>query len=188
MPFFMPGNGNLKFRKVAKEPPSTIEDGLDDTPPFEEAAEPLTRASNADLSDHEPLELEEAAQKLGCSQDELKRRFRTGEVRGFAQDSHLYIYVPETGIDEQGGVDGAARDSGDSPATVIEYQKVEINRLIKANNELRTEKERLYRLLEREQVLRQGMQRAMEQAWQRLALPRGNGELEERDDHPADIS
>ena len=172
MPFFMPGSGNLRRRKSTKEiQPEPVK--IEDDALGAEQIDVGPDQSGADLTDLEPLPLEEAARRLDLSEDDVKKGFRTGEFRGFVQADRLFIYVPETLLEDKPAAETIAGKDGDDPATVIAYQKIEINRLIRANGELKTEKERLYRLLEREQVLRQGMQRAMERAWERLALVQG---------------
>ncbi len=52
--------------------------------------------------------------------------------------------------------------------------------MIKANKDLKQEKDRLYRLLEREQVLRQGMQRTLERTWEQIATQPKDGDQEEK--------
>ena len=181
MPFFMPGSGNLRRRKSARETEPESEEIERDAFCADQIDVPLN-SSGADLTDLEPLPLEDAARRLELSEDDVKKQFRTGELRGFVQADRLFIYVPEILQDEDTATNTAMDKDRDDPATVIAYQKIEINRLIRANGELKTEKERLYRLLEREQVLRQGMQRAMERAWERLALVQGAEPLADTSD------
>jgi len=178
MPFFVPGNGRMGFRQTsAKTPNPTPEEASEE----QRDAESETQQSDPppDLSDHEPLELETAAKRLGLSVDDVKTRFRTGEFRGFVQAGRLYIYVPEENERAEADVP-AALDRNGEQSTVIEFQKVEINRLIKANKDLKQEKDRLYRLLEREQVLRQGMQRTLERTWEQIAALRKDPDQEEK--------
>jgi len=77
---------------------------------------------------------------------------------------------------------GAERSSGgneedditplhSSAALQESTQQQEIQRLRKANRDLQDEKDRLFRLLEREQVLRQGIQRTLDRAWINLLPP-----------------
>jgi hypothetical protein len=182
MPFFVPGNGRMGFRQSsAKAPNPSPEEASEE----QRDAEGETQQSDPppDLSDHEPLELEVAAKRLGLDIDEVKTRFRTGEFRGFVQAGRLYIYVPEETEQAAAAVPAALDQNGEhqngEQKTVVEFQKVEITRLIKANKDLKQEKDRLYRLLEREQVLRQGMQRTLERTWQQIAALRKDPDQEE---------
>jgi hypothetical protein len=180
MPFFVPGNGRMGFRqssasvKAPDPAPDEAHEAQSDA-----KGDPRPTDPPPDLSDHEPLELEMAARRLGLEVDDVKARFRTGEFRGFVQAGRLYIYVPEESEQDDTG-EPKARESGGEQSTVAEFQKIEINRLAKANKELKQEKDRLYRLLEREQVLRQGMQRTLERTWEQIAVQRKDGEQEEK--------
>jgi hypothetical protein len=182
MPFFVPGNGRMGFRQSpasAKTPdpePESASEAQSET----ESEAPQRSDPSPDLSDHEPLELEAAAKRLGISVDEVKTRFRTGDFRGFVQAGRLYIYVPEERHDTADTDDPPQLDPHEEQATVVEFQKIEINRLIKANKDLKQEKDRLYRLLEREQVLRQGMQRTLERTWEQITAQGKDGEQEEK--------
>ncbi|MDX1401630.1 MAG: hypothetical protein R3245_06895 [Kiloniellales bacterium] len=195
MPFFMPGNGGSKRRKPTDEPPAADKEHDGMTAGAFSAHLDRQAPPGSDLTDHEPLPLEDAAIRLGITSDELKRRFRTGDFRGFVQGGRLFVYVPEAHADdaiiaeaprptEPRRAEESTGASGNS--TVIEFQKIEINRLIKANKELANEKERLYRLLEREQVLRQSLQRSMEQAWQKVLLA-PSADIEDEADQPIEL-
>ncbi|MDX1401332.1 MAG: hypothetical protein R3245_05370 [Kiloniellales bacterium] len=145
--------------------------------------------ARVDLSDFEPLTLSQAAERLDLSMDELHTGFKKGLYQGFVRDGELYIYVKES--DHFLGDNSVASSpsnlgAGDEPQqnlqTVIEFQKIELSRLIKANKELKAEKDRLYRILEREQVLRQGLQRTVERVSQQAM---GASEDEETADDEA---
>lgn len=108
-----------------------------------------------DLSEMDALPLDEAAVRLDCSPKDLLVRFKRGEFRGFVDKGCLCIYVPEKTSD----LKGQERPE----QAVINDQRVEITRLRKAITDLKGEKERIFRLLEREQELRHGLQHTLEQ-------------------------
>ena len=182
MPFFVPGNGRMGFRQspASTNTPDPEAESASDARPADERDSQQRSNAPPDLSDHEPLELEAAAKRLNLSVDELKSRFRTGEFRGFVQAGNLYIYVPEEKDQEVDAGAPSDQEPSEEQSTVIEFQKIEINRLIKANKDLKQEKDRLYRLLERGQVLRQGMQRTLERTWEQIATQPKDGDQEEK--------
>ena len=128
---------------------------------------PATRSAlttrSLDLADMDPVPLEEAADQLEMSPQDLLARFKNGEFQGFLDGGQIYVYIPER------LANGKPSDSAED--TVIEYQRIEINRLLKAIRELKEEKDRLYGMLEREQALRHGLQQTMERLNSRAALP-----------------
>ena len=122
-----------------------------------------------DLIDQEPVPLEEAAARLELSTEALLAAFRAGDFRGFVDEGTLFVYVPEELAEEQ--QEPATEDPASKDGVVAEFQRLEINRLLEANRELQDEKDKLFRLLEREQVLRQGIQRTLDRAWSNLLPP-----------------
>lgn len=175
---------------IEQEPALAAESDEED---FEQeiSKEEDTQPPPIDLSEYEPVSLADAARNLDLSIDELKSRFRKGVYRGFVRNGELFIYIraselaettesPETSETRSNTVEPdlqpkSSTTLGQGLHTVVEFQKIEINRLIKANKEIKAEKDRLYLFLEREQVLRQGLQRTIDRVSSRLdAL----GELE----------
>ena len=161
--------------------PESDEEGLEQTISQEEDTQPPP----IDLSEYEPVSLYDAARNLDLSIDELKNRFRKGIYRGFVRNGELFIYIRASEIaganEDQGNTvepdsqPTSGATLGQGLHTVVEFQKIEINRLIRANKEIKAEKDRLYLFLEREQVLRQGLQRTIDQVSARLGAL---GELE----------
>jgi hypothetical protein len=154
--------------------PESDEEGLEQTISQEEDTQPPP----IDLSEYEPVSLYDAARNLDLSIDELKNRFRKGIYRGFVRNGELFIYIraseiAEANEDQSNTVEPDSQPTsgatlGQGLHTVVEFQKIEINRLIRANKEIKAEKDRLYLFLEREQVLRQGLQRTIDRVSARL--------------------
>jgi len=167
-------------RKAPPRPDKAALRKADDTASPSGRAQP-TNPPDLDLIDLEPLPLDDAAEQLEMAPEELLKAFRAGAYRGFVDEGTLYIYVP-AGDAGQGPEDRqeAAAETAAAPSDAerreIERlkqsaQQQEIDRLRKANRELQEEKDRLFRLLEREQVLRQGIQRTLDRAWINLLPP-----------------
>ena len=135
------------------------------------------RAGKLDLSEMDALPLEEAAEQLNCSPDDLVLRYRHGEFRGFIDKDGLFIYI-------QGSSSDSEDLDRDPDQTVIDYQRVEINRLLKTIRDLKSEKDRIYRLLEREQELRLGLQRTIERLSGRPSLAAPERDMKTIDRYP----
>lgn len=158
--------------------------------------------STSEPDERTPLPLAEAAACLGITPDALRMRLRRGKVEGFKRDGHLFIYLPATpageqrraaaGPTEQRPNRAAAARGGGAPApdagpmsVVVEFQKVELDRLLKENVRLNErldqqleEVRQLRHMLQREQVLRQQehnlrqhVQHILDRLTERFALP-----------------
>lgn len=193
MPFYHsrkhapPQNDEMPMRR-----PASVQDARP-----EQGAARQERSEELDLTELEPLPLDEAAAQLEMRPEELLKAFRGGAYRGFVDEGTLFIYVP---AEPEGSEHAAPSTGGESRPRSAGYgneaavpknearhederlsrdfagvrdqgQEQEIERLRKANRELQEEKDRLFRLLEREQVLRQGIQRTLDRAWINLLPP-----------------
>lgn len=134
-------------------------------------------AVKLDLSEMDALPLEEAAEQLNCSPDDLVLRYKHGEFKGFVDKDGLFIYIQES------SAAGEAPNRGPDQ-TVIDYQRVEINRLLKTIRDLKSEKDRIYRLLEREQELRLGLQHTIERLSARPSLAAPERDMKTIDRYP----
>lgn len=134
-------------------------------------------AVKLDLSEMDALPLEEAAEFLNCSSDDLVLRYKHGEFKGFIDKDGLFIYIQETSKAGEEAEKGADQ-------TVIDYQRIEINRLLKTVRDLKNEKDRIYRLLEREQELRLGLQHTIERLSERPSLAAPERDMKTIDRYP----
>ena len=149
------------------------------------------------------LPLAEAATHLGVTPDALRMRMKRGRARGFKRGGRVFVYVGEvpggpvrsrpehseqTARKQAGESEQASRaELPSEPAfpVVIEFQKVELTRLLKENGRLNQRFDRLMdelghlrELQQREQVLRQQeqglrqqLQITVDRLTERLALP-----------------
>ncbi|MFQ5774690.1 MAG: hypothetical protein ACE5GS_09250 [Kiloniellaceae bacterium] len=186
--------------------------------------------STAEQTERAAIPLVEAAARLGISPDALRMRIRRGKAEGFKRDGHVFVYLPgnearppsehvrtgATGPNEQRAnapdelrvghrearVPGAGKGQGDPQSVVVEFQRVELSRLLKENERLNRrldqqleEVRQLRQMLQREQILRQQehnlrqhLQHILERLTQTLALPQPRpevvGEAEEPDRAP----
>ena len=116
------------------------------------------------------LPLAEAAARLGISAEVLRLRLERGEARGFERDGTSFVYVHDLAAERRFG-GGAAdpppeRENG-TPAdrslpVVVEFQKMELTRLLRENERLNNRIDQLFDeirhlrdMQQREQVLRQ---------------------------------
>jgi len=122
------------------------------------------------------LPLAEAAVRLGISAETLCRRLDSGEVRGFERDGTSFVYVddlaaggraPKEGAGGQeagrrfGGAAAEPPTDGTLPV-VVEFQKMELTRLLRENERLNARLDQLFDeirhlrdMQQREQILRQ---------------------------------
>jgi len=100
--------------------------------------------------DAETLPLGEAARRLGLTTDALRMRFRRGKIGGFRRAGRIFVILPG-GAGPEDAPGGQAVPP--SPAAAAE-----LARLAADNVRLHEQQDRLLRLLEREQVLRQQLQ------------------------------
>ena len=157
------------------------------------------------------LPLMEAAVRLGISAEALRLRLERGEVRGFERDGMSFVYVNDPAAERRFG--GAADDlppglpqdradgippDGTLPV-VVEFQKLELTRLLRENERLNTrldqlfeETRRLRDMQQREQVLRQQeqtlrrqIQETLDRLTSRPALPAPDDTLPEGTREPA---
>lgn len=164
------------------------------------------------------LPLSEAAARFGITPDALRMRLRRGKVRGFKRDGRLFVYADaqanaasEPPDDRFGSEDGpgpgpsqgglaAARPARDRDlGVVVEFQKVELDRVLRENerlnrrvDELLEELRHLREVQQREQILRQQdqtlraqAQNILEQLVGRLGLPAPSGAPAEEGDRAA---
>jgi len=136
------------------------------------------------------LPLNEVAERLGITPDALRMRLRRGKVRGFKRGGRLFVYLDDltNAASEQGhgrfGTDAAGRRDapvGRRPAgrpaqraelaVVVEFQKIELDRILRENERLNRRIEDLLEELrhlrevqQREQILRQQDQNLQAQA------------------------
>ncbi len=143
------------------------------------------------------LPLMEAAVRLGISAEALRLRLERGEVLGFERDGTSFVYVNDPAAERRFG--GAADDlppglstgqvdripSDGTLPVVVEFQKMELTRLLRENERLNTrldqlfeETRRLRDMQQREQVLRQQeqtlrrqIQETLDRLTSRPALP-----------------
>ena len=120
------------------------------------------------------LPLAEAAVRLGISAEVLRLRLDRGEARGFDRDGTSFVYVNDLsdGLAAERRFGGAATDlsrgqTDRMPAdgalpVVVEFQKLELTRLLRENERLNTRLDQLFDeirhlrdMQQREQVLRQ---------------------------------
>ncbi len=126
------------------------------------------------------LPLAEAAAHLGVTPDALRMRMKRGRAQGFKRGGRVFVYVGEgtggpvrprpehseqTAPERAGQSEQASRtELPPEPAfpVVIEFQKIELTRLLRENNRLNQRLDRLMdefghlrELQQREQVLRQ---------------------------------
>jgi hypothetical protein len=116
------------------------------------------------------LPLAEAAVRLGISAEALRLRLERGEARGFERDGKSFVYIHDFAAERRFG--GAATDSpfgqengtpvDDTLPVVVEFQKMELTRLLRENERLNTRLDQLFDeirhlrdMQQREQVLRQ---------------------------------
>jgi hypothetical protein len=149
--------------------------------------------------------LAEAAARLGLSAEALRQRVMRGEAHALIRDGEYFVYVGETAAERRfggggssGGGSGGAPDA--APATagappadgtlpvVVEFQKMELTRLLRDNerlnarlDQLMDEIRHLRDMQQREQVLRQqeqGLRKQIQDTFDqlagRLALPPPN--------------
>ena len=150
--------------------------------------------------EREALPLAEAAACLGITPDALRMRIRRGRAEGFKRGGRLFVYLPEIAIAPGASEHGsnASGDQGSPTASrresipvVVEFQKIEITRLLRDNQRLNErldqsldEARNLREMLQREQVLRQQdqtirqqMQRLLDHLTGLMALPRPSSEV-----------
>ena len=115
------------------------------------------------------LPLVEAAVRLGISAEALRLRLERGEARGFERDGTSFVYVNDHAAERRFGDAAAGPAAGPLPdqsdgtlPVVIEFQKMELTRLLRENERLNArldqlfdETRRLRDMQQREQVLRQ---------------------------------
>jgi len=89
------------------------------------------------------LPLSEAAQKLGITPDALRMRWRRGKIGGFKRGRRVFIRLSD--IAEQ----------------VTEHNDLKLDFLVAENARLCEQVDRLLRLQEREQILRQQFQESL---------------------------
>jgi hypothetical protein len=89
------------------------------------------------------LPLSEAAQKLGITPDALRMRWRRGKIGGFKRGRRVFIQLSD--IAEQ----------------VTEHNDLKLDFLVAENSRLNEQVDRLLRLQEREQILRQQFQESL---------------------------
>jgi hypothetical protein len=139
------------------------------------------------------LPLREAAVRLGLTVEALRLRLEQGRARGFHRDGETFVYLNDSAAEHRfGGAvadrppdDGDAPVGGDSLPIVVEFQRLELTRLLKENerlnarlDQLMDEIRHLRDMQQREQVLRQQdqslrrqIQDTLDHLTQRLALP-----------------
>jgi hypothetical protein len=136
--------------------------------------------TGTERTDRTALPLAEAAGRLGLTSDALRMRIRRGRVQGFKRDGHVFVYLdgppdpdvrssvrPEqTSRRDRRTTEQARRteapNSQQSLAVVVEFQKVELDRLLRDNERLNRrldqqsqDSRKILEMLQREQVLRQ---------------------------------
>jgi len=158
----------------------------------------------AESEQNTALPLNEAAARFGITPDALRMRLRRGKVRGFKRDRRLFVYLDDLaniaseqhngrcGTEDRADRDASAGRRGvgrpaqrSELAVVIEFQKIELNRIVRENErlnrrveELLEELRHLREIQQREQILRQQDQtlraqgqNILEQLIARLGLP-----------------
>lgn len=124
------------------------------------------------------LPLAEAAVRLGISAEVLRLRLERGEARGFKRDGTSFVYVNDFAAERRFGGAPEGQISSPPPGTslgqaddapvdgtlpvVVEFQKLELTRLLRENERLNTRLDQLFDeirhlrdMQQREQVLRQ---------------------------------
>lgn len=159
--------------------------------------------NTTERTDSAILPLAEAATHLGVTPDALRMRMKRGRAQGFKRSGRVFVYVGEvpggpvrsrpehseqTARERAGQNEQASRTelpSEQAFPVVIEFQKVELTRLLKENGRLNRRLDRLMdelghlrELQQREQVLRQQeqglrqqLQSTVDRLTERLALP-----------------
>jgi len=136
------------------------------------------------------LTLGEAANVLGISQAAVRMRWKRQKLRGIKKNGRVFVYVvnpteqaPEQSnerVHEQ-GEQPVHTDAGDT-AVIIEFQRIELKRLVDDKKRLVDDNERLHRRIDnliethakerdREQVLRQQLQNQVDRLTAQIALP-----------------
>jgi len=135
------------------------------------------------------LPLSEAAARLGITPDALRMRLRRGTAQGFKRGGRLFVYPDgETNAaserpSDRFGTEPADRRTGSTPrgsgraaprddlGVVVEFQKIELDRVLRENERLNRRVEELLEELrhlrevqQREQILRQQDQTLRAQA------------------------
>lgn len=158
------------------------------------------------------LPLAQAAARLGLTPDALRMRLRRGTARGFKREGRLFVYLSERAGEraeparasaerprsdsersESAGAARAQRETetgpggvrGESLSVVIEFQKIELSRVLRENRQLNQRVDQLLEelkhlrqmqqreqvLRQQEQVLRERLQGLLDRLAERLALP-----------------
>lgn len=136
--------------------------------------------------EQDALTLVQAAERLGVKPAAVRMRWKRGQIRGFKQNGRVFVYLNNAGEHtehkgeqppEQSEQPGEQQDD-----TVIEFQRIELTRLMQENKRLNERMERLDERVDhllashaqerdREQVLRQQLQNQIDRLTEQRALP-----------------
>ncbi len=105
------------------------------------------------------LPLARAASRMNITPDALRMRLARGRVEGFKRGGRLFVYMNR----KTNNVRDDDADAGERElATIVELQRVELNRLLRENNRLSRRADLLLGIQKREQVLRLRLQRTID--------------------------
>ena len=115
----------------------------------------------------------EAAATLGISEDAVRKRLKRGALKCEKRGRRVFVLMDPTAsktVQDKAGP--ASNNESNGLAAVIEAKNEEIARLVGLLERTSDEKDRLFQVVEREQVLRQQQQGQIDQLQARLGAPR----------------
>jgi len=117
----------------------------------------------------------EAAATLGISEDAVRKRLKRGALKCEKRGRRVFVLmdptVSKTVQDKTGHV---SKNESNGLEAVVKAKDEEIARLVGLLERTSDEKDRLFQVVEREQVLRQQQQGQIDQLQARLGAPRPN--------------
>ena len=115
----------------------------------------------------------EAAATLGISEDAVRKRLKRGALRCERRGRRVFVLMdPTASKTVQDKVGHASKNESNGLEAIIKAKDEEITRLVGLLERTSDEKDRLFQVVEREQVLRQQQQGQIDQLQARLGAPR----------------